>query len=103
MLKITTRTDVTGTILELEGKLAGPWVKELEGCWRLAVMVDAENSDIHRSTGKKLLTEMHQRIASLFQPDSLLWTKYSENFRSKALPRSRGVNRRTGRRLDFFV
>ena len=22
---------------QLEGKLAGPWVKELERCWRLAV------------------------------------------------------------------
>jgi hypothetical protein len=34
MLKITTRTDATGTTLELEGKLAGPWIQELEGCWR---------------------------------------------------------------------
>jgi hypothetical protein len=36
MLKITTRTDPTGTSFELEGKLAGPWVKELESCWRKA-------------------------------------------------------------------
>ena len=33
MLKITTRVDVTGTTFELEGKLAGPWVGELEKCW----------------------------------------------------------------------
>jgi hypothetical protein len=37
MLKITTRTDPTATIFELEGKLAGPWVQELEGCWREAM------------------------------------------------------------------
>ena len=34
MLKITTRIEATGTVFELEGKLAGPWVQELEKCWR---------------------------------------------------------------------
>jgi anti-anti-sigma regulatory factor len=36
MLKITSRTDAPWTIFELEGKLAGPWVRELEDCWRTA-------------------------------------------------------------------
>jgi hypothetical protein len=36
MLKITTQTNPAGTILELEGKLAGPWVEALENCWRRA-------------------------------------------------------------------
>jgi anti-anti-sigma regulatory factor len=36
MLKITSRTDGLWTILELEGKLAGLWVRELEDCWRTA-------------------------------------------------------------------
>lgn len=36
MLKITSRTDGPWTVLELEGKLAGPWVRELEACWRTA-------------------------------------------------------------------
>jgi ABC-type transporter Mla MlaB component len=36
MLKITTQTDTAHTLLELEGKLAGPWVRELEDCWRKA-------------------------------------------------------------------
>ena len=71
MLKITTRTDLTGTSLELEGKLAGPWVKELEGCWR-----EATNSE--RSVrvllcavtfidykGRDLLVEMYRRGAEL--------------------------------------
>ena len=34
MLKITTRTDATGKIFELEGRLTGAWVQELEDCWR---------------------------------------------------------------------
>jgi hypothetical protein len=42
MLKITIKTSPAGTIFEVEGKLAGPWVQELEGCWR-------EASDSERS------------------------------------------------------
>jgi len=34
MLKISPNTDGHTTTLELEGKLAGPWVGELEQCWR---------------------------------------------------------------------
>jgi hypothetical protein len=71
MLKITTRTDPTGTTFELEGKLAGPWVQELEGCWQ-----EVTNSD--RSVrvllcavtfiddkGRDLLLEMHRYGAEL--------------------------------------
>jgi hypothetical protein len=71
MLKITTKTGVTGTILELEGKVAGPWVNELEGCWRLAVMVDRPVRVMLKTVtfidqaGKKLLTEMHRDGAAL--------------------------------------
>jgi len=36
MLKITTRTETGILVLGLEGKLAGPWVDELERCWRSA-------------------------------------------------------------------
>jgi len=36
MLKITTQIGARGIIFELEGKLAGPWAQELEGCWRKA-------------------------------------------------------------------
>ena len=36
MLKITTRVKAGVVILELEGKLAGLWVKELEQSWRTA-------------------------------------------------------------------
>lgn len=71
MLKITTRTDPTATIFELEGKLAGPWVEELEGCWQ-------ETTNSERSVrvllcavtfidekGRNLLLEMHQHGAEL--------------------------------------
>lgn len=71
MLKITTQTDAIGTIFELEGKLAGPWVKELEGCWRKAssfnrpVRVLLCAVTFIDDKGRNLLVEMHQRGAEL--------------------------------------
>ena len=71
MLKITAQTGATETILELEGKLAGPWVQELEGCWRLAVMTDREVRVMLKAVtfidraGRKLLAEMHRQGAEL--------------------------------------
>ena len=71
MLKITTRTDPTATIFELEGKLAGPWVQELEGCWR-----EATNSErfvrillcgvtFIDDNGRDLLVEMYRHGTEL--------------------------------------
>ena len=71
MLKIITRTDATRTIFELEGRLAGAWVQELEDSWRKAansdrpvrVMVCAVT--FIDDKGKALLAEMHQHGAEL--------------------------------------
>jgi hypothetical protein len=71
MLKITTQTNPAGSILELEGKLAGPWVEALENCWR-----KARNSDravrvmlcavtFIDDKGRDLLIEMHRHGAEL--------------------------------------
>jgi hypothetical protein len=71
MLKITTRTDPTGISLELEGRLAGPWVQELEGCWREAanskrsVRVLVCGVTFIDDKGRDLLLEMHRRGAEL--------------------------------------
>ncbi len=71
MLKITTRTDATATTFELEGRLAGAWVQELEDCWRKAANSDrpvrvmvCEVTFID-DKGKTLLAEMHQHGAEL--------------------------------------
>jgi hypothetical protein len=71
MLKITTQTNPAGTTLELEGKLAGPWVEALENSWR-----NARNSDravrvmlcavtFIDDKGRDLLVEMHRHGAEL--------------------------------------
>jgi anti-anti-sigma regulatory factor len=71
VLKITTRTDATATIFELEGRLAGAWVQELEDCWRKAansdrpvrVMVCAVT--FIDDKGRALLADMHHQGAEL--------------------------------------
>ena len=71
MLKITIQTDATGTVFELEGKLAGPWVQELEGCWRQAVAADHLPRVMLKAVtfiddaGRTLLIEMHRQGAEL--------------------------------------
>jgi hypothetical protein len=71
MLKITTRTDPTGTSFELEGKLAGPWVQELAGCWREAasskgsVRVLLCAVTFIDDKGRELLVKMYRRGAEL--------------------------------------
>lgn len=71
MLKITTQTDATRIIFELEGRLAGPWVKELEDCWRKAANSDRPARVLLCAVtfiddkGKQLLAEMYQHGAEL--------------------------------------
>jgi hypothetical protein len=71
VLKISTRTDATGTIFELEGSLTGAWVQELEDCWRKAANSDGPirvmvcEVTFIDDKGKALLGEMHQNGAEL--------------------------------------
>ena len=51
MLRITTREDSAAITLVLEGRFRGPWVDELEQCWRKTL---AEGS------GKKLRIDLAQ-------------------------------------------
>jgi hypothetical protein len=71
MLKITTQTSPAGIVFDVEGKLAGPWVQELEDCWR-----EASNSErpvrvmlcavtFIDDKGRNLLVEMYRHGAEL--------------------------------------
>jgi hypothetical protein len=71
VLKISTRTDVTTTIFDLEGSLTGAWVQELEDCWRKAANSDRPvrvmvcGVTFIDDKGKALLAEMHEHGAEL--------------------------------------
>jgi hypothetical protein len=67
MLKITTQTNAQHTLLDLEGKLAGPWVEELETCWQQLATADRRVEVLLRGVtyidkrGKELLAKMHRQ------------------------------------------
>jgi hypothetical protein len=71
MLRITSQSSPTEAIFELEGKLAGPWVQELEGCWRevaqperpLKVLLCAVT--FIDDKGRQLLAEMYRQGVKL--------------------------------------
>ncbi len=73
MLKITIQRKVGGMTLALEGKLAGPWVKELELCWHSAngtqqispVRVDLTSVTFIDEEGKDLLKKMYREGTEL--------------------------------------
>jgi anti-anti-sigma regulatory factor len=79
MLKITLQSEAGVLFFQLEGKLAGPWVKELERCWRLfadtqqsyPVRVDLSAVTFIDGDGKALLGQMYQEADA----NSLLLTE----------------------------
>jgi len=82
MLKITTRRESRSTVFELEGRLAGPSVAELERCWSTTpstqkeerVCVDLTGVTYIDAEGKSLLGRMHREGADLIAAGCL--TKY---------------------------
>jgi len=78
MLRITT-TGVDPTIVTVEGRLSGPWVEELDRCWRSlvgprgagAVRVRLEEVTFADAAGKELLRTMHAHGTALEGSDCM--------------------------------
>jgi anti-anti-sigma regulatory factor len=71
MLKISTHRDASRTVLEIEGRIVGPWAEELRDCWRRAandggqVVVVLKQVSYVDVNGKKVLAEMHRHRVEL--------------------------------------
>ncbi len=75
MLRISVKNEGAGKelLLEVEGRLAGPWVEELERCWKKeqmrgsadAVVVRLSNVSFVDEMGTGLLSRMFQAGAKL--------------------------------------
>ncbi len=69
MLRITIADEAQAVRIKLEGKLTGPWVKELEECWckvsplvgQRQFVIDVNELDFVDCAGKCLLALMHTR------------------------------------------
>ncbi|MGA2072802.1 MAG: hypothetical protein ABSH52_04795 [Terriglobia bacterium] len=73
MLKITVHNSTNAATLNLEGRLAGPWVDELERSWRAVrddspdkpVIVDLCEVTFVDAEGRRLLSSMYEQGARL--------------------------------------
>jgi anti-anti-sigma regulatory factor len=73
MLRITIHNDPESLTFQLEGKLAGPWVRELESCWqntlanesKPVVRIDLTGVTSIDAAGKEFLSAAHAQKARL--------------------------------------
>lgn len=80
MLRVNVQHGPTEVRLHLEGRLAGPWVWEVERCWRSAqpaiggraVTVDLRGIDFVDSAGEALLAIMHRDGARLLATSPMM-------------------------------
>lgn len=80
MLRITANDNPRVLTLRLEGRLEGPWVRELEHSWRgmldsanlPTVCVDLTGVTYVDAAGKARLSEMHRHGAQFIAGDCLM-------------------------------
>jgi ABC-type transporter Mla MlaB component len=80
MLRIYIHEELPVTSFVVEGKLVGPWVKELEKCWEsvlaaypsMSTLVDLAGVTFIDSEGRALLTRMRRQGARLLSDGVLI-------------------------------
>lgn len=80
MLRITINNHAPVTSFVLEGKLVGPWVKELEKCWESALATDPAKAMLVNlaavtfidSDGRELLARMRRQDVRLLSHGVLI-------------------------------
>ena len=80
MLKITLHDTASEFCLKLEGRLAGPWVQELEQCWLTAssttegrrTVLDLADVDFVDDAAEPLLARMHSEGVALIGETPLI-------------------------------
>ncbi len=79
MLRITVHDKPPVLTFQLEGELAGPWVRELEECWQMALAsqpepilrVDLTGVTFIEEAGKTCLAALHRQGAEFVAADCL--------------------------------
>ena len=95
MLRITVHDNPQALTFELEGRLAGPWLRELEACWQSTLAhqrkpilrVDLTGVTFIDAAGKACLAAMHRQGAELIAADCLTRDIVTEILRVGAEPR----------------
>ena len=79
MLRITVHDNPRSVTFQLEGSLAGPWLRELEACWQstlarrhqAVVRVDLTGTTSISAAGKAFLAGLHRQGAEFVAADCL--------------------------------
>jgi anti-anti-sigma regulatory factor len=80
MLRITVHHTPESLTFQLEGKLAGPWVRELADCWQRTragrspaeIRIDLTAVTFVDAAGKELLAKLHGQRARLLATGCLM-------------------------------
>ncbi|MBS1787101.1 MAG: hypothetical protein JST85_05230 [Acidobacteria bacterium] len=80
MLRITIHNEAKVTSFVIEGKLVGPWVEELEKCWKSALAADPSQAMLVNlaavtfidSVGRALLSRMRRQGAKFLSNGVLI-------------------------------
>lgn len=88
MLRITVQDGPPVVTLQLEGRLAGPWVQVLQDCWhnvnaRNGVRVDLRGVTSMDVAGRSCLAELHRQGAQ-FRADGMTEAVVAEIIESAA-------------------
>ena len=79
MLRITVHDNPQTLTFQLEGSLAGPWLRELQACWQSTLAhqrkpilrVDLTGVTFINDAGKACLAALHRQGAEFVAPDCL--------------------------------
>ena len=90
MLRVTVHTKPEALTFQLEGRLAGPWVGELDECLRRAragrrtpaLRIDLADVTSLDAAGRACLAALHRRGAELITADCLMKAVVAEITRS---------------------
>jgi anti-anti-sigma regulatory factor len=102
MLRITVHDNPGSLTFQLEGRLAGPWVREVEDCWRStlagrprpAVRLDLTGVTFIDAAGKAILAVAHAQGAEFVAAGCLMKAVVAEITRAPISARGRDGERK---------
>ena len=106
MLRITIHDNQESLCFQLEGRLAEPWLRELEECWQSTLAqkrkpilrVDLTGVTFIDNAGKTCLAAMHRQGAELVAADCLTKEIVAEIRQGRSEPRDGSATSRSRRR-----
>jgi anti-anti-sigma factor len=88
-LRISIHEEPEATVLRIEGRVAGPWVDELDRAWQSVaaslgskkLLVDLTGITHMDTAGRRILADIHKRTGAEFVADSPMTKYFAEEAR----------------------